>query len=226
MTSECYDVRFRHPATFLLAGASQSGKTHFAFNLLRKADVLFNDPRCTQNIIYYYKQWQDSFEMFENENIVTKWINGKPTADDFTSQVEKYKDNGGSIVILDDFGQEITKDFVLFFTVLAHHTSTSVILLTQNIFSKNPLFRELSLNTNIIVFFKNPRDNTQISHLARQISPTDSKYIIEAYRAATKKPYSYLLFDLTQQCAEEIRVRSGLFEKDSPISVWMSKKKI
>lgn len=223
MNTENIDIRFKHPSTFLLAGPSQCGKSSFVFNLLRKIDLLFSEPRCAQNIIYYYKEWQEGFELFQNENIVKEWINGIPTVDDFKSRVEAYKHIGGSCVIIDDFGQSITKDILLLFTVLAHHTNTNVVLLTQNIFSKNPLFRELSLNANIIVIFKNPRDSSQISYIARQFAPTNPKYIINAYREATKKAYSYILFDLSQTCPEELRVRSGLFDVNSPITVWVPK---
>lgn len=225
MNTKNIDIRFNHPSTFILGGPSQCGKTSFTLNLLRRASHLFTDSRCTQNIVYYYKEWQDSFDMFQAENIVTDWVCGAPSAADFKSRTEEYKNRGGSIVILDDFGQEINRDIVSIYTVLAHHTSSSVVLLTQNIFSKNPLFRELSLNANNIVLFKNPRDSTQISHIARQFAPGNSKYIIEAFREATKKAYTYLLFDLSQKCPEELRIRSNIFVENSPISIWIPNNK-
>ena len=69
-----FDLRFKTPCTFLLAGASQSGKTSFTLNLLRHIDLLFTNPRCKQHIIYYYKEWQDNFEYFKNVNIVIQWV--------------------------------------------------------------------------------------------------------------------------------------------------------
>ena len=70
-----FDARLRNPSRFLLAGPSECGKTTWVQNLLRQADVLFEDPRCKQNIIYYYSIAQPSFEAFRKENIVTSWVN-------------------------------------------------------------------------------------------------------------------------------------------------------
>ncbi len=53
-----------------------------------------------------------------------------------------------------------------------------------------------------MVIFKNPRDRAQIGHLARQVYPLDSKFLLEAYQDVTKDPHSYLLLDLSQRALE------------------------
>lgn len=53
---------------------------------------------------------------------------------------------------------------------------------------------------------KNPRDKQQINTLARQISPENSRFICEAFKDATDKPYGYLLLDLHQTTPESFRV--------------------
>ena len=58
------------------------------------------------------------------------------------------------------------------FTVGTHHINTSVFFLTQNIFSKGKYSRDISLNTNYMILFKNPRDQQQFQILARQIYGT------------------------------------------------------
>jgi hypothetical protein len=42
-----------------------------------------------------------------------------------------------------------------------------------------------------MVVFKSPRDQTVISTLARQMYPGCGQYLIEAYKDATEKAYSY-----------------------------------
>jgi molybdopterin-guanine dinucleotide biosynthesis protein len=217
-----FDVRFHHPSTFTIAGPSQSGKTTFVWNLLRDAGELFTSAKCLQNVVYFYKEWQEGFTMFEQEDIVKHWVNDLPTIDDFKERTLPFKDVGGSIVIIDDFAQELNKDIATIFTVLSHHTNTTVILLTQNLFSKNPVYRDVSLNSTYIVLFKNPRDLSQISHFARQFQPGNHQYIIEAFKKCTKAPYSYMLFDHHQATSDGLRVRSNIFPKQWPVRVWMS----
>jgi predicted kinase len=218
-----YDVSFKNPSSFILAGASQSGKTTFTLNILRNIDVMFEKPSCKENIIYFYNQWQDGFESFKNENIVKEWIEKLPSTDDIIEKTLAHKESG-SVIIIDDFAQQLNRDTIDIFTKLCHHTNSVIILLTQNLFSKNPVFREISLNATYIVLFKNPRDASQIITYARQFAPGRSKYIVDAFREATRKPYSYMLFDLHQSTPDSIRVRSNVLPHEFPMQAYCEKK--
>ena len=100
------------------------------------------------------------------------------------------------------------------FTRGSHHKNISIIFITQNLFHKGNGQRDISLNANYIVLFKNPRDRAQIGHLARQVFPEDSKFLIEAYHDATVKPHSYMLLDLMQSTPDEYRFRTCIFPDD------------
>jgi hypothetical protein len=62
-----------------------------------------------------------------------------------------------------------------------------------------------------MVIFKSPRDQTVISTLARQMYPGNGQYLIEAYKDATNKPYTYLLIDLHPQTDDKYRLRAKNF---------------
>jgi len=57
------------------------------------------------------------------------------------------------------------------FTKESHHRNISLVLFTQNMFHQGPSSRDISLNRKYIVVFKNPRDKSQIVHVARQVYP-------------------------------------------------------
>jgi len=205
-----FDARFRNPSSFLLGGVSQSGKTTFAFNLLRSIDKLFQDPRCAQNVIYYYNVWQSSFDKARKENLVKEWFNRLPTTEEFKTKTVPFAKKGGSVVVIDDFAEELTTDILKVFTMLCHHTNTVVILMTQNIFSKNKVFRDISLNTSYVVLFKNPRDQSQITHFARQFAQNRSRDVVDAYYEATKNQFTYLLFDMHMKTPPDIQIRTNV----------------
>ena len=69
----------------------------------------------------------------------------------------------------------------------------------------------MSLNSNYIVLFKNPRDKAQVSFLAWQVFPHKPKILQQAYKDATRKPHSYLLLDFQQTTPENIRLESEIF---------------
>ena len=82
---------------------------------------------------------------------------------DYSSDNEKRK-----LLILDELILESSSDVILdLFTDGSHHKNISVIFVTQNVFHKGKVERDISLNTKYLVLFKNPRDRAQIQHLAR-----------------------------------------------------------
>ena len=72
----------------------------------------------------------------------------------------------------------------------------------------------MSLNAHYIVFFKNPRDKSQIHHFSRQVFPENTKFILEAFLDATSKPHSYLLFDMRQNTPDPFRFRAEIFPEE------------
>ena len=96
------------------------------------------------------------------------------------------------------------------FTKGSHHRNLSVVFITQNLFHQGKKMRTISLNAHYFVLFKNPRDAGQIRHLASQLFPGQTKYLIDAYKQATSKPHGYLLLDLTQSTPDNRRVLSDV----------------
>src|SRR5262249_41285503 len=115
----------------------------------------------------------------------------------------------GTLLIIDDLMSEADERVNNIFTKYSHHQGVSVVFLTQNIFHKK--CRTMTLNSHYLVVFKNPRDNTQIHNLARQMYPSNWRYMTESFADATKKPYTYLFVDLRADTEDKMRLRSGIF---------------
>jgi hypothetical protein len=81
----------------------------------------------------------------------------------------------------------------------------------------------MSLNSHYIVMFKNPRDAHQISILGRQMHPGKSRFLVEAFKDATAKPYGYLLIDLKPDTDEKYRIRTNIFPDDARHYVYVAK---
>ncbi len=214
-----YDMRFKNPSAFLLAGATQSGKTTFTLNLLRNVDDMFQKPACKLNVVYFFRDWQPAFDIFKKEGIVHKWVNRLPTTTDIDNYTSGFLDTG-SIFVIDDFQEELNTDTVQIFTNKCHHRNCIVILLAQNIFCPNKGFRTISLNSTYVLLFKNPRDASQINCFAKQFSPGDNAWLIKAFKEATRKPHSYMLFDSHQDTPDWARIRSHLLPHELPIRVY------
>ena len=59
----------------------------------------------------------------------------------------------------------------------------SLVFMLQNIFPEESQSRTISINAQYQVLFRNPRDSSQISILARQPCPLNSKSFLEIYKS-------------------------------------------
>ena len=192
------DIRFKHPFTCQIAGPSWCGKSVFTFRLIREINELITPV--PEKIIYCYGEYQPLF----NDYPQVTFREGLPNNDEFDG---KHR----TLLILDDLMTEAGDGVSNLFTKISHHRNVSVIFLTQNMYHKSKQARTMSLNTQYLVLFKNPRDATQVATLGRQMYPNNSKFLVEAFKDATKGPYGYLLLDLRADTLENYRVRTNIF---------------
>ncbi len=219
--SSSHDLRFIPGATHLVVGPSGSGKTFRMCEILRWKNQLFIGGEDIKNVVFCYAAWQPCYAELQQKGLVTRFVNKKPSAAEFVALVKKYADEGGSIVVIDDFMSQIDEDLVDIVTVQSRHHNASTFILFQSLFPASRLARQISLNVKYIHAHKNPRENAQIQVLARQLSPTNYKYIVQAYHKVTQTPYQCLLFDLTQQREDKLRIRSHYLPREFPMRVWM-----
>jgi hypothetical protein len=204
------DVRLKHPFTCTVAGPSTSGKTWFVFRLIKHVDRLIVPT--PEKILYCYGEFQPSFSEFPE----VEFHEGLP-------DVSRFDGRQRVLLIIDDLMNEADQNVCNLFTKLSHHRSVSVVFITQNLYHRNRFVRTMNLNTHYIVMFKNPRDANQVTTLARQMYPGKSKFVIEAFKDATKNPYGYLLIDLKPDTDERYRIRTNIFPDDDRQYVYVSK---
>jgi len=194
-----------------VAGPSHSGKTTFVMQLLDKRHEIFDViPR---RVVWCYGVYQHELNTeLQNRGFL---LHRDIIAE---NDIQPY-----DVVVLDDLISESknSQDVTSMFTRAAHHKPCFIIFIMQNLFPPGREARTRSLNTHYYAIFKNPRDKSQVEFLARQIVPRNPKALIEVFEAATEKPHSYLFLDLTQECPDQYRFRSNLFDRPMQIyQVW------
>ena len=203
---------FKHPCTIVISGPTMCGKSYFTRKLVEwKDSLIYPQP---DNILWCYGMYQKSFEDLPG---TVKFHEGLP------SNLENFDTSRRTLVIIDDLLHETDDRVSKLFTKGSHHCNLSVIYITQNLFHASKQNRTLNLNTHYLVIFKNPRDATQISHIARQMYPGRSKFLVEAYADATQRPHGYLLIDLKNDTEEQLRVRTNVLPDEWPHYVYVHK---
>ena len=223
LSKEVYNLRFPMGTTHLLVGPSASGKTFRTAKILRLKDEILENGQDIKNVVFYYAAWQPVYQKLKDDGIVTRWIQKMPTNEEYKKAVEPFRYKGGSIVVIDDFMSKINEDLDEIVRVTSRHYNVITFILFQNLFPTQTLARQISLNIKFFHIHKNPRENSQIQYLARQISPQSYKWIVDAYHECTKDPYSSFLIDLTQERESILRFRSNYLPAEFPMKVWFQK---
>ena len=165
-----------------------------------------------EKIVYCYGEYQQIFNDYPH----VIFNEGLPDMTQFDGKER-------TLLILDDLMSEANNEVEKIFTKYSHHRNISVIYLSQNLFYKSKQSRTISLNTHYMVIFKNPRDACQVATLGRQMFPNASKFLVDAFKDATQKPYGYLLIDLKPSTDEKYRIRTCIFPDDRFQYVYLPK---
>lgn len=194
-----YKIHLRHPFTMLIAGPTGSGKTEFVRKLIEKRQTIVEPV--PERIIYYYSEYQEVFDSL----LSVEFKKGLPD--------EIKLDKRPTWIIFDDLMYEASNSKLIseLFTKGSHHKNLSIILVCQNFFMRGIESRNISLNSQYIVLFKNPRDQSIATSLARQMFPTKIKKFQKVYEHATSQPFSYLFIDLKPETPSEVRLLSKIF---------------
>lgn len=213
-----FDARLQHPFSLVVSGPSNCGKTYFVKNVIEKASSIITHN--IDNIVYIYSCWQPLYDQLLQIREIN-FVNGLPESlcDDVLLPPEK-----NNLLIIDDLMNDASNNLEVqnVFTKYVHHRNLSCIYLVQNLFIQGKASRTISLNTNYLVLFKNPRDKYQITLIGRQMFPGNSKFFLEAFNDATSTTYGYLLIDYKAKTPDYLRLRTALLS-DRPV-VYISKK--
>lgn len=212
MMEECGALQ--HPFTSLVVGPTGSGKTRWLQQLLQRE---FIEPKPSR-IVWCYAQWQPIYNEIQTDFPLVEFIEGLP--DDIMQQWQPDKTN---LLILDDLMARMDERVSQLYTQGSHHLNLSVVTVLQNLFPKGKDPRTVSLNAHYIILFKNPRDCLQVATLGAQMHPGNGNKLLQAYKQATREPYSYMLIDLKQNTPDHCRLRTNIFNEEPKVHQPVSK---
>lgn len=190
---------FRDPARIIVAGFSNSGKTHLVTKLIKKYSASFSKIFiCGVN---YHPLQEDAmlkFKLIVSKNIVDPLLEIKPT--------------DKALLILDDvYLKAMQSQTVVDAFIKGRHSKLSVVMITQNLFMKGPYARDISLNATHFILLQ-MRDLGQVECLARQIyGKKHAPDVLDIYKqAVVNRAYGYLLLDLAIKTPRELQFRSNI----------------
>lgn len=207
-----HSFQFKHPATIIISGPTQAGKTEFVIKLLKNIKTLFDPPPA--RIVWAYGQENNQ----QNIKISAACKNIK-FHEGIPANLDEFDEKENNLLVLDDLMDEIGKspECSNLFTKGSHHKNITAIAIVHNLFNQEKFSRTISLNSLYYVIFNSPRDRQQIRYFGRQIYPDHPKFIPDALNKATMLPFGYLVIDLHPRTHNKSRAYSGIFPDELPV---------
>ena len=133
----------------IVSGPSSSGKTVFTKQVLNKSDKQF------EKIYWFYSEWQDGYKDCPG----ISFVSGMPSSLDAYLEL-----NGPKAMVFDDMMMQCANSELIAqaFTQKRHHQNLSVILILQNLYCQGKVMRNVHLNTEYVVLFREIRVNLDI----------------------------------------------------------------
>lgn len=216
--NESVTMKFKTPTSFAVIGGTMSGKTHWVWNLLKGASESFEVPPC--KIVYCYLEDQPVVNDMQATLPEFTTYRGLPTREEIR---EWALDSTHTVMILDDMIHLVTKspDALHLFQTIVSHANITAFLLSQNLYPPGVYAKSILLNCQHVVLFKNVRDNRQIVTFGSQVFTGRSKFWMDAYARAVRRPYGYILVDLTNHCPEDRRLRTNILPEEGETVVYL-----
>ena len=203
------DHRFRAPFGAIVCGPTMSGKTVFVSNLIQHRDKMID--KVTPRVVYCYGQWQEGFEVMQRKiGDSLEFVKG---IDEVFSSESFFDPKVHTLLILDDLAQELTNhpQASKLFTQGIHHKNVSVVLIMQNLYKQGKSMRDIHLNCQYLILFRNCRDVNQIKTLSRQMGLS---HLPSAYEKVTAEAFQPLIVDMRPGTPDYLRVRSHVLPQD------------
>ena len=220
MESNIYNeeqMRFVHPFTMTLAGGRRTGKTYFTKKLLKRNRDLVSAPPLDTIVWFYGAPRQDVFNEIRaaTHGQHIEFIHDLPrdkTVQDIVVELPGER----KLLVFDDLMEKAGNraDVAALFTH-GRHENVSVMFLTQNFFHKSKYARDMSLNIDYAVLFKNTRDPSMATRIGQQMG--NVAFLKQAYRAATSDPFSHLFIDMRSDTPEVLRYRSNVLDETQTV---------
>ena len=199
---------FREPGRIYIAGPTASGKSHIIKNLIEVYHVKFD-----RIVICGSSESNYNFDKELTNTVIFR--------DEFVNPYqEKITPECRLLIIYDDLYHLVTNDInVLKAHAAGRHSAISVIISSQNLFSKIGKYnRDILLNVSHIILTRQ-RDINSVDVLARQlVGSSKVKQFRKAYETAVGSKYGHLLIDLRPNTPNEVMIRSDIFCEKSPFS--------
>jgi len=195
----------------IISGGSGVGKTWICLEMIRRRKSCFK--KSIDSVVYVFKNWQEQFEEFKEDKEVY-FIQDLFETDSIVSR----NPNKSFLIFIDDQIISFENDKTVsqyveeFFVFRAHHQNLHPVFICHNIFSKS--LRLVSLNTGLLIVFRNLRDSTQLSILGNQLGY--GNFLKETLKKiVSENVHGFLVIDLNKYTPDKLRFRNFLWRTNN-----------
>lgn len=212
------------PNSIAVIGSSRSGKSTLISRFLDQlSDVCVNCPHIARFTICYssyqpvYDEMIASIER-DNENVEVLLFNYYPEEKFQTKEFWEVPEGSMSLIVMDDMGGEVKSSFEKMLRVTLHHENATLLYLSQDHSGENEWVKRGLRSVGYYFLTKSSHSGILLSDLNRKLFLYSPRLLARAYEEVMKVKsdiWPYLLLDLTVDCDDESRIRTGIFKGET-----------
>jgi Tfp pilus assembly pilus retraction ATPase PilT len=208
-------IKLRFPFRLILTGSSGSGKSTLLGEIISLRNVLFDKK--IDKIVYCVK-FESSIPKILRDDKSILFQSGLPSEEQIANEA-----NEKVLYCFDDLAElALSSELISNLFTTGRNRNIGVVLITQNLFPKYSRSREIGLNANYYIIFRNIRDGSQINHFAKQVCPNNSKAfreIIENHINRQSSGRGYLFCDFSHDVSDLLRFRTNILDEVSTVFI-------
>lgn len=202
-------LELKTPFRLIISGCSDAGKSTILAKMISYKNKMFHPP--IEKIIYCAKHSSSVPPILLNDDSVT-FHEGIPSEDDINDE-----EGQNILYCFDDLiGEVFDSPLVSNLYTTGRNRGISVAICTQNLLPKYRRSRDISLNTNYYIIFRNIRDASQISHFARQVYPDDVRAFSDMMKNGINSETNdrgYLFCNFSPDVSDLLRFQTNIFDE-------------
>ncbi len=220
----------RAPMNLVLCGATGSGKTQLASDLIKSWDKVVDDAPKIKRFVLCYRHYQPIYdEMVRSlpKNCEVRWHKGFPasqleTADYWAINDKKGEDDDDdkfhNLLLLDDvasLAQNAGLALETLTTIYCHHLRVNIIFVCHELYKMNPILRTVLRNSHYLFILRSPFMGSVMTNLQKNLYPGLGGILNSAYQECFDRlGCRYLLIDNSPFCPSQFRLRSGILPEE------------
>lgn len=215
------DFFFQLPSAIAFIGSSRSGKTYLLLKMLENLPEITSNCLPISKFVIAYGHYQDIYQQMIQAvkklypDVEVQLYNSYPHEEFSSREFWRVPIGTQLFCVVDDLAEEVQPSFSKLLRGTLHHNNATLCYLTQCISGECQEVKKALKNVQYYILTRSSHSGLVLTDLNRKLFTYNPRFLMAAYQAImSREKYAYMVIDLTVDCDNKNRIKSGLFPSE------------